>query len=168
MQNIVISFKNVDGWDSYSVLQDIVDQTNTNINALDASVYVSIFDTSLGNLSKWSVEQDASIVIIDTSLGKLSTWNVTQDASLAVRDTSLGNLSHWEVAQDASIVLKSSLAYVDASLATRLHIYPNTTTGLKDASGANGDVVYSDSGSKMYVKLGGAWLAIDASIYSFG
>jgi len=79
MQNIVISFKNVDGWDSYSVLQDIVDQTNTNINALDASVYVSIFDTSLGNLSTWNINQDNSIINIKSYI----------DGSLLIRDNSI-------------------------------------------------------------------------------
>ncbi len=106
---------------------------------------LNVRDTSLGNLSRWNVTQDASIVLKtnlvyvdgslstrDTSLGNLSRWNITQDASivlkasllytdgsLSIRDTSLGNLSNWEVTQDASIVLKASLVYVDGSLSIR-------------------------------------------------
>jgi len=167
MTDIIISFDAEDGWDNYSVLKDIVDQANTNINALDASVYVSIFDTSLGNLSSWNVTQDASKAVIDTSLGNLSHWNVTQDASKAVIDTSLGNLSHWNVTQDASIVLKANRTYVDTSLGAYMHIYPGLLAGLKDASGVNGDVLFDTS--TLYFKLGGVWIRTsDVSIISFG
>lgn len=107
-----------------------------NLN-VDGSIYVkgTAFvggnDTSLGNLSRWEVVQDASIVSLrtvnntqDTSLGNLSRWAVVQDASVVslrsantTQDTSLGNLSRWEVAQDASIVsLRAVVNTHDSSL----------------------------------------------------
>ncbi len=154
MKDIVISFKSNE-WDDYTVLNNVITQVNELFDAVDASIYLTVYDTSLANLTSWNDVQDASLVIVaqrntaqDTSLGNLSHWDVTQDASFATVAT-------WNTAQDASLL-------------TRLHIYAGTFGGLKDASGANGDIIFADADTAAYLKLGGAWLKIDASIYSFG
>ncbi len=104
-----------------------------NKSFIDGSL--SIRDTSLGNLSRWNVTQDGSLVNLRTYV----------DGSLATRDTSLGNLSRWNVTQDASIVLKADLIYIDGSLVTRdgsiewLFNNPSVTQAYVDGSLATRD-----------------------------
>lgn len=160
MTDIKITLANRE-WNDITILQSIIDQANTNINALDASTYVSAFDSSLANITSWNTIQDSSIVAnktyADASTAALKTY---ADASVALLRTYA----------DASVAgaITTVKAYSDASLAERLHIYTGTIGGLKDASGANGDVVFGDTAGKAYLKLGGVWIAMDASIYSFG
>jgi hypothetical protein len=75
-------------------------------------------DTSLGNLSRWEVAQDASIVALRTANTNQDTSIAALDASMNVafaknnaQDTSLGNLSAWAVLHEAS------LGRLDASVA---------------------------------------------------
>jgi hypothetical protein len=64
--------------------------------------------------------------------------------------------------------VNTNLSILDASTANTVDLYTGTIGGIKDASGTNGDVAFSDSASKLYIKIGGKWVSLDASIHAFG
>lgn len=64
--------------------------------------------------------------------------------------------------------VNSNFSVIDASAANSVDLYTGTYGGLKDASGANGDVVFNDAASKLYIKIANKWVGLDASIHAFG
>lgn len=116
---------------------------------------------------------DASIVSRDTSLGNLSRWEVVQDASIVslrtvnnAQDTSLGNLSAWEVVQDASIVsLRNRL---DASLANYVLKSGDTMTGSLYLSGPTSNLTVDGSAIFNGTAVFGGNVFFDGSAYFTG
>ena len=143
----------------------LIDYT-TNIST-NAALIQFIRSTSTGSTIKWSEGYfDVSDYVSKTYTdGSLSTLNASVNLSFDDIDASLNDTTFIEDYVNSS-------SYYDGSLNLRalklksLQLYDGDLSGIKDASGNNGDLFQEDS--SVYLKINSAWTHWICTSTAFG